>query len=223
MLFSSQIANSIKSDPYAGSTFVGVFPCDLLPENIDFPCSMVANTDPAAKPGSHWVALLFDKNGNGEYFDSYGFAPITVPIFNYFTFQHMAKSPCNRIPIVNDKHLQGTESSVCGQYCIAYLARRARGESRESIVESYTGKQPGEFDNQVEQVVNKTYNITPVPVLRRKKKKRSVGFQFGGSSDVDEIAQEDITCIVEQCCCSQSSCFKRDQCHSVSHTHGTEK
>ena len=36
------------------------------------PAIIIANTDPSAKSGSHWILFYFDNNGNVEYFDSLG-------------------------------------------------------------------------------------------------------------------------------------------------------
>jgi hypothetical protein len=52
--------------------FQGVFSSDTLPTT---PRLLVCNTDPERKPGQHWIAISVDKNGRGEYFDSFGRPP----------------------------------------------------------------------------------------------------------------------------------------------------
>ena len=44
-------------------------------KTISCPSSFVINLDPSYKPGSHWVAVYFDRNGVGEYFDSFARYP----------------------------------------------------------------------------------------------------------------------------------------------------
>ena len=53
--------------------FRGVFAIDEmnLIKTVSYPSSFVINLDPSYKPGSHWVAVYFDKNGVSEYFDSF--------------------------------------------------------------------------------------------------------------------------------------------------------
>ena len=36
----------------------------------------MSNTDPMELPGAHWIAIYFDKQVKGEFFDSYGKHPI---------------------------------------------------------------------------------------------------------------------------------------------------
>jgi hypothetical protein len=196
-MYSSQIHRALMSDPHASQTFTGVFPSDLLPSNIEYPCSLVANIDPAAKPGSHWVAIVFDESGNAEYFDSYGFAPFVKSLFDYITSQLLLNRSSD-IADVNDVQVQGVDSSACGHYCIAYIARRARGEPRTSIVKSFRGTKPGERDDDVINIVNKQFHITP-----RIQKGGGVGGIFSNSGNE--------CCIVEQCCCSRLECLKRDK------------
>ena len=46
-----------------------------LIKTVSYPSSDVINLDPSYKPGSHWVAVYFDRNGEGEYFNSLGRYP----------------------------------------------------------------------------------------------------------------------------------------------------
>jgi len=53
--------------------FHGVFSADCLPDNSRL---LVCNTDPAHRPGEHWVVMYVDDEGRfGEYFDSLGRPP----------------------------------------------------------------------------------------------------------------------------------------------------
>ena len=42
-----------------------------------FPSAHVINSDPSNEHGEHWIAVYFDKRSQGEYFDSYGLAPLS--------------------------------------------------------------------------------------------------------------------------------------------------
>ncbi len=56
----------------------GVFACDELPDVIIRPSVIVVNTDPAKRPGQHWICIYFDENLHGEFFDSFGAPPKLV-------------------------------------------------------------------------------------------------------------------------------------------------
>src|SRR6267154_1783407 len=56
----------------------GVYACDELPDTVLRPFTIVVNTDPADRPGQHWIYIYFDEVGHGEYFDSFGLRPKSV-------------------------------------------------------------------------------------------------------------------------------------------------
>ena len=201
-MFSSQISRILKSDPYTSKHFAGVFPSDLLPTKriTKFPYSLVANTDDSSKKGEHWVCFYFDRNGVIEYFDSYGLPPVNMNLFNFIikNIKHSRKHGAVRrggggegSVRCNDVQLQGLGTVVCGHYCIAFLARRSRGESMKEIVESYRGREPGSKDHVVRDVVNKIYGTATLAPL-----------QYGGSSSSSSSSSS--RDLVEQCCCSLS-------------------
>jgi hypothetical protein len=175
-MFASQITKALLGDEHASKYFAGVFPSDQLPIQVpSYPCAIVANTDPADKKGEHWVAYHFDIEGHGEYFDSYGKPPSNWGLFGFLVN--------NGRPLTcNDVQLQGYDSDVCGQYCIAYLAKRARDESMYDIVRCYRGSRPGLNDSEMAHVVNKEFNIKPM--------------QHGSGSSNKH----------DQCCCAKIQC-----------------
>ena len=61
------------------SIFLDVYASDELPTILARarPLVIVANLDPAPRPGSHWVSIYIDEQ-TGEYYDSLGQAPPTV-------------------------------------------------------------------------------------------------------------------------------------------------
>lgn len=125
-----QLKEILKKDPIARYKFCGVYAENTLPKTLDvYPCGLIANTDPKGKPGKHWVAFYFSSPHEGEFFDSYGYPPS-------FYSSHF-ESFLNRNAkewIYNHRQLQSTFTTVCGEYCILYLSRRARGVSMNRIV-----------------------------------------------------------------------------------------
>ena len=82
-----------------------------LIKTVSYPSSFVINLDPSYKPGSHWVAVYFDRNGVGEYFDS---------------FSHY-----------NHMHVQKIYTTTCGQFVVFYIYQRSRGLMLEVILRKY--------------------------------------------------------------------------------------
>jgi hypothetical protein len=127
----SQIKYALEQDPFTRKIFYGVFPSDKLPQTLEkYPCGFVANTDPSSKPGTHWVAFYFPLEGKGEFFDSYGRSPQYYKEFKKFSERHSWK--------YNERKLQSDWSDVCGQYCIFYLAHKARGYTMSKIVQLFS-------------------------------------------------------------------------------------
>ena len=107
--------------------FQGVFSCDTLPPN---PQLLVCNTDPHDKPGTHWIVIYVDKNGRGEYFDSFGMEPPVV--FKDYMNKHCRNWTFNR------RKLQSVLSRFCGHYCCFYCVYRYNGFSMRKIVTMFT-------------------------------------------------------------------------------------
>src|SRR5439155_1499414 len=145
-MFSSQIRCALTVDPETNKYFVGVYASDQLPQRLlvsSKPLAFVVNTDPANKPGEHWIAVYYDgANKTIEYFDSYGLPPQQMSIFEFVINN-------GKDYVLNPLQLQGYDSSACGHYCVAYLYKRCRGQSMESICNEYYGREPGEYDEQV--------------------------------------------------------------------------
>ena len=85
-----QLIYALQHDKITCKQFVGVFPSDRLPKKMEhYPCGFIANTDPSAKPGTHWVAFYFPSKSEAEFFDSYGYPPEHYKnfknIFNHLT------------------------------------------------------------------------------------------------------------------------------------------
>lgn len=125
-----QIDSLLKRDPFSKKIFKKVCALDQIEQPI-FPSAYVINSDPSNKPGEHWVAVYFDKNGKGEYFDSYGLPPSFLDLDEYMN-RH------SRSWIWNRKTLQALFSTTCGHYCIYYILLRCRGIPLLDIVESFS-------------------------------------------------------------------------------------
>ena len=119
-----------------------------LPLKTVFPSAYIANTDPQSKPGSHWIAMFFDHEGNGDYLDSYGRQPL--PKFKSFLNKHCLEWQ------YNGKQLQAPLTSTCGQYCIYFLYQRSRGVPLQRILDLF-GNDKLENDENVTNFVNETF------------------------------------------------------------------
>ena len=126
---SDDIEKVLCNDVYTYPVFAGCFPSDALRDQtpVDYPSAYVFNYDPSDEPGTHWVATYFAPDGRGEYFDSYGIAPL-IPEFHTFLDENTHSWRINR------RTLQGPGSHVCGHYCVFYLLHRCRERSMDSIV-----------------------------------------------------------------------------------------
>lgn len=134
MLTTSQIANLLEGVP----CFNGVYALDKLPRLITKPSAVIINLDESYKPGSHWVAVYFDKNKVAHYFDSFG----RQPQGNILTFIE-ANSDYYYYNIIK---YQGNLSIACGYFCILFvlstnnlssfykLLRKCKHESNEKIL-----------------------------------------------------------------------------------------
>jgi hypothetical protein len=107
--------------------FQGVFSADTLPMK---PRLLVCNTDPSTKPGEHWIAIYVDKNGVGEYFDSFGRAPNEH-------FKHYMNATCIRWTF-NVQQLQSVVSAFCGFYVVVYCKFKSKGFNMTKIVSLFT-------------------------------------------------------------------------------------
>ena len=129
-----QLAQALTKDPFTRGSFAGVYACDH-PSSIEInesPKSFVVNTDPIELPGTHWIAIYFNEQMKGEFFDSYGKHPIH---YNKYFLDFMNR---NGVEWEHNKiQLQSAFSFVCGQYCIYFLYHRCRKRLMSSIVNSF--------------------------------------------------------------------------------------
>ena len=111
--------------------FKGVFPCDCLPmREYKLPYAMVINTDPASKPGTHWVALFVDRSNHAEFFDSFG-RPLTNKLIVDFIDDQCSSACWNAICI------QSEHSEKCGQFSLGFIKARLQGFTAEQYLSSF--------------------------------------------------------------------------------------
>lgn len=97
--------------------FDGVFAANELPPHSDKDTMFIMNSDNRSQEGTHWMAY-FQRNGHGEFFDSFGRSPCTYTNLEPW----FASSP---IPIDwVHRRIQGPDNGLCGNYCIYYLMER---------------------------------------------------------------------------------------------------
>ena len=119
----SCLASRMLAD--TGVHWLGVFTRDQLPpldRSQHRPFALVVNTDPADKPGAHWLAFFAIASEPLEMFDSYGLPP------DMHSLAHVAP----RIYSLSYSY-QSLDSSVCGHYCLFFLFNRAHGLSYSTV------------------------------------------------------------------------------------------
>ncbi len=145
---SIQISSILKQN--LGEGFRGVFSSNQLPPKPKGPCAIVVNTDPSTEPGSHWVAIFVARNGNAEYFDSYGLKPQVMEILDFV--KRFKKCQYSK------KCLQGMMSSVCGHYCVYFAIQRWKNISMENIVHKFS-EDLDENDEMITEWLNENFDL----------------------------------------------------------------
>ena len=123
------------SDPHLKKYFHGTHPADKLPRNPVKAVSTgyIVNTDPAGKPGEHWLAI-WTKGNVCEVFDSYG-----LPLTTYSDPELQKWFSQWKHVLQNQDTLQALDSQTCGHYAIMYLKDRARGFSLQEFLSRWRG------------------------------------------------------------------------------------
>ena len=92
----------------------------------------MVNTDPMELLGTHWIAIYFNEQMKGEFFDSFEKHSIH---YNKHFLDFMNR---NAVEWEHSKiQLQSAFSTVCGQYCIYFLYHRCMKTLMSSIVISF--------------------------------------------------------------------------------------
>ena len=105
---------------------------DRLPAHVKKPMGLIVNTDPADRPGTHWVSFYFPKKGPAEFFDSLGRSPEHYhPDFKNLLMVHGPDYLHNR------GRIQDYDSPYCGAYCLDFLMQRNRGVDYRSFLKQW--------------------------------------------------------------------------------------
>jgi hypothetical protein len=127
-----QINEILEKDKISKTDFIGVFSRDKMP-NItkkDFPCSMVVNTDTSKQPGTHWLAIYYDKNGNCNFFDSMALSP------EFYNLKDTLIKPAQSIKF-STFPIQSFYSDFCGLYCVLFILFKSRNYTLENFLELF--------------------------------------------------------------------------------------
>jgi hypothetical protein len=145
---SIEIVRLMLSDSVIRPIFKGVFPIDKIPDITSYPSAMIVNMDGHDEPGSHWVALYFDKKRRCDFFNSYGVEPKDI-LKAYIEKNSVSYS-------YNEKQVQKIFTTTCGQFCIFFLFWRVRGVSMKTIMSCLEKRTADEI---ITGFVNKLYKI----------------------------------------------------------------
>ena len=128
---SRQLHWIFSGDKFTKLSFKGVYTIDEmnLIKTIPYPSSFVINLDPSYKPGSHWVAVYFDRNCVGEYFDSFARHPPHE--VDRFLCSHAKRMAIQSIQV------QEFYTTTCGQFVVFYIYQKSRGLTSEVILRKY--------------------------------------------------------------------------------------
>lgn len=123
-----QIDKIMKKDKYSKNIYLGTFPIDMIPTKIKFPSCLIVNNQKSNQAGEHWVAIYFDENKNGVFFDSFGQSPKFYGIDNYLNYHVKSYS-------YNKKRVQSFWSKNCGYYCILFLLLKCRNKTLDNYLD----------------------------------------------------------------------------------------
>lgn len=131
--------------------FLGVFPCNSLPEIRQYPCGFVLNLDSEGEKGSHWVGVFMPQPQFIWYFDSYGFGPNECVLDSLGNFTKFVR---------NAYMFQTRKSTCCGFYACYFIYKCSLGMHIEEIIGDLLSKlakarRKGAVDKFVREFVNK--------------------------------------------------------------------
>ena len=142
-MFSKQISTALERHRETSSIFGGVFARDKLPRiPRQKTIAYVVNTDPAHRPGQHWVAFYLNKD-TVYFFDPYGLKPVG--------FRHIMSTRKNKVYF--NKRLQG-QGQTCGHYCLYFILAMRTKQSFNIFGDDFNAN-----DRNVQLFVNKNFRI----------------------------------------------------------------
>ena len=127
---SIQISKLMNQDEFIRLRFKGVYPIDLIPENLPYPSIIVVNQDRSYQDGSHWIVIHHNEKGKVDHFDSLGKKPVEY-LKNLFLGKNITYK-------YNNKRLQNYMTETCGLFCLYYSFYSCRGWRMEKILDTLT-------------------------------------------------------------------------------------
>ena len=123
----THISRALAANPLTANFFKGVRAADDIPRS-DTLGAFVVNTDPAHKPGQHWVVLI-NTPTSVTYFDPYGIPPPEI------IRTRLVKT--SKTLLYNRKRFQGLRNT-CGYYCMYFiLAETSQNHTMDIFSDCY--------------------------------------------------------------------------------------
>ena len=127
---SYSLARLMSGDKMIKTRFRGIYPLDMIPDNLPAKSLIVVNQDKSMEAGSHWIVLHYKSRDIVEYFDSVGKQPKKY-------IENLLLSNMKSY-MYNNKRLQAHDSYTCGLFCLYYSFYSCRLLSFSKILEGFT-------------------------------------------------------------------------------------
>ncbi len=124
---SRQLRTFLDLSPSTRRWRVPIVMLDEIPITKPRPSFLIVNTDTSLGGGIHWIVLHLPRNGPDELFDSLARPP------SFYGLDMYLQGP----PWMVSHPLQSKVSVWCGAYCLYFIARRASGQTADSIVKDF--------------------------------------------------------------------------------------
>lgn len=133
-MYASQIFKCLKSNPLTSESFKGVYSADESPlqtvEDKKNKRFYIFNLSDSDEPGSHWIAIMKNPCPSlNFYFDSYGDPPPPD--------KPVIKNILNCNYVFNPHQLQSPFSTVCGQWCMFFIAEMCCGVPFSHMIQGF--------------------------------------------------------------------------------------
>lgn len=101
------------------ASFMGVFPCDILPKKIQPNTCVILNTDPHFQKGNHYVCINRNARGEYLYFDPLALDP--QMFFPRMIRELKKRKIASKLYPVCHSPIQAPVSRFCGLFCADYV------------------------------------------------------------------------------------------------------
>ena len=123
------LTSYMEQDRWIRERFRGIYPIDLIPENLPSKSIIIVNQDTSNQKGSHWVVIHYTSDAIVEYFDSVG-KPPKLEVQNLLLSQDM-------MYMYNNRRLQSYNTYTCGLFCLFYSYYSCRGVNLNGILRHF--------------------------------------------------------------------------------------